>query len=189
MTKMIHKSALIFLSYFTHFFSPKKRLEIYFVDPFNLELFGVVVLLGISSKLKNAVEYLISLKRSFLLLSVWGKKQVLGKRVVWVFLTISVSRRELNFQDTCPFVPHFPVLVCSHYHHPLLSHPVHPTMAFLSPLPRTEAAGLCLGWSCTCKTCLAGQSITELCQVFLRSALPWFFLPLLASTFCKICRF
>lgn len=82
MTKMIHKSALIFLSYFTLFFSPKKRVEIYFVEPLNFELFGVVVLLGISSKLKNAVEYLISLKRSFYS-SQFGEKNKFLEN--WVF--------------------------------------------------------------------------------------------------------
>jgi len=76
MTKLIHKNVLIILSYLMCFFFPK-RAEIDLIEPFNLELFSVMVLLGISAKPKKAVEYLISLKRSFY--SSLGQKQVLGK--------------------------------------------------------------------------------------------------------------
>lgn len=49
----------------------------YFIEPFNFELFSMVILLDISTKLKNAVEYLISLKRSFYSSQFGAKTQVL----------------------------------------------------------------------------------------------------------------
>lgn len=75
----------------------------YFIEPFNFELFSMVILLDISTKLKNAVEYLISLKRSFYSSQFGAKTQVLWKLrffFFFFFLTISVSRGESLISNT-----------------------------------------------------------------------------------------
>lgn len=139
MTKTMHKSALIVLSYFTLFFPFfSKGLEMHFVEPVNFGLFCVVVSLCVSTALeKKAVEYLISLIKRFYSSQFGAENKFLENWDLWrVFFTISKYRRELRFQSTFPVVPHFPVLVCS-----ITTTPCHTQcipQAFLSALPRTE---------------------------------------------------
>lgn len=163
MTKTIHKSALIFLSYLFIFFP--QRVEMYFVEPLNFALFSIVVLLGISIKWENAVEFLISLKRSFYSFQ-FGAKTCSWKTGAWFsLLTISVSRGERFFPN---------VLALS-----FLSSPFQPVPAAHIPFCCTQCITyqqqccVWLGQSCTCKTHLAGQTTSGLCQVFLSSTLPW----------------
>lgn len=131
------------LSYFTLFFPfVSKGVEIHFVEPVNFGLFCVVVSLCVSTALKKkkkkscGISNLI-VKNVFTPLSLGQKTSSWKTGIYGGFLIISKYKTELRFQSTFPVVPHFPVLVCSITTIPL-SHPLLPSVAFLSALPRRE---------------------------------------------------
>lgn len=141
MPKTIHRSPLIVLSCFTLCF-------LFFLQRswntfrWTCELW-IVLCAGITlckhktakkKKKKEGCRISNFLEKMSLLLSVWGRKQILGKLGFFNHLWVE-ERAEIPIHF--PYVSSFSVLVCS-ITSISLSHPVHPSTALCSPLPRTE---------------------------------------------------